>query len=962
MDDADVPSLTLETKILLQKLKIWDKIAAGNLHSITLTDVQAVFDILDPGEKGYITRSECFALTQVQNVKVSQQYLQDLCEDADKDNSGTVSADEFLKALTTGQVAFNFLKESLGKGPKEMKQNECDRSDLLAWLKEEYETMSALYSMPTVFFLLFSYIYFITTHVDTTSAWRTGNTLYNNLDTLWKITKVANTAGAKTHMEWTSTHWLPKYFRQDLVSDPFPGRVAVYNQIIGGPRLHREFLQEGPCLASEQNAFLYNSLTGTCDRHGVKTDEDIVLPYHLAIGLHQNTIRNLTETFWFDYKTELLEYQTLFYNAHQNLVTFERLQWNAQTDGYIQLYFRFESWLAEPYKDPWAAIPDVLFVVLLLRIAHVEAKELLPAIAGGIDGIRDYLGFWNVVDWMAILLGLFNVGMWFYVLVQMSVRLPAAIARIPQDALDERVLRNTTYLGIEELSEVVDPSDLNFNINQMFVIAREVYDWHLLLRACLFGYFFILILKVFKSFQANPRLDVVVQTIVHCSVNVAHFAIVFFAIFCSYAFAGHFLLGHKIRGWSTMLGSLFNCWSSSLNADMVQDFSIPVQVVCFVWTLTYQVLVQQVMLNMLYCIVFDSYYSIKGAAGKPLTLYQQIQGAIATARETRGFVEMWILIVQMEDDDFPAHPAEVVTVRSLKRAFERYGMSRVNAEYLVKQAAEYVKEQTKQVDITLSDAIRVTGHIQNTMLKNLDLAEDSLEMIKTEARNKEAAEKQKQRSAFVSNNMSEMPGVDVKQGVAMSESQWRVSDEVCDSVEVTLQNISSMLDASRQDQTDLAGDVNTGLQQIWREEDKRYKDLDILLHDLENGLQAVERSIGTMGVSFSGTNFQQLASVPERLDDPELMQLLCSGEEKGGACVARLDRKLSDLKQQMHDLSGKASDTAELQQLFWKLEVQLRKLNDGKGVIPMECFIREQPKNEGRRNNNTRPDSREDED
>ncbi|CAE7198729.1 pkd2 [Symbiodinium natans] len=955
MDDPDIPQLSVETKILLQKLKIWDKIANGNLHNITLADVQAVFDILDPGEKGYITRSECFALTQVQNVKVSQQYLQDLCEDADKDNSGTVSADEFLKALTTGQVAFNFLKESLGKGPKEMKQNECDRADLLAWLKEEYETTSALYSMPTVFFLLLSYIYFITTHVDTTSAWRTGNTLFNNLDTLWKATKVANRKGAMQHMQWTLDQWVSKYFRQDLVSDPFPGRVAIYNQVIGGPRLHKEFLQEGPCAASEDNSFLFNSLTGRCDRHGVKTDEDIVLPYHLDRTLHERTIRNLTESFWFDYKTELVEYQTIFYNAQLNLVTFERLQWNAQTDGYIQLYFRFESWIAEPYKNPWAVIPDILFVALLLRIAHVEAKELLPAIAGGIDGIRDYLGFWNVVDWLAILTGLFNVGMWFYVLVQMSVRLPAAIAEIPQAALDARVLRNMTYLGLEELAEVVDPRDLNVNINRMFVVAREVYDWHLLLRACFFGYFFILILKFFKSFQANPRLDVVVQTIVHCSVNVAHFAIVFFAIFCSYAFAGHFLLGHKIKGWSTMLGSLFMCWSSSLNADMVQDFSIPVQVVCFVWTLTYQVLVQQVMLNMLYCIVFDSYYSIKGASGKPLTLFQQIKGAAATARETRGFVEMWILIVQLEDDDFPAHPAEVVTVRSLKRAFERYGMSRINAEYLVKQTADSVKERTQQVDITLSDAIRVTGHIQNTMLKNLDLAEESLEMIKTEARNKEAAEKQQQRSAFVSNNMADMPGFDAKQGMTMSESQWRVSDEVCDAVEITLRNISSMLDACRQEQTDLAGDVNNALQQIWHEEDRRYKELDILLHDLEHGLQAVERSIGSMGVSFSGTNFQQLASVPERLDDPDLMQLLCSGEERGGACVERLDRKLSDLKQQMHELSGKASDTAELQQLFWKVEILLRKMNDGKGVIPMKCFIREQPKVEKQ----ARPVSRE---
>jgi len=389
---------------------------------------------------------------------------------------------------------------------------------------------------------------------------------------------------------------------------------------------------------------------------------------------------------------------------------------------------------------------------------------------------------------------------------------------------------------------------------------------------------------------------------------------------------------------------VFMCWSSSLSADMVEDFSVSVQVVCFVWTLTYQILVQQVMLNMLYCIVFDSYYSIKASSGTPLTLFAQIRGAIATARETRGFVNLYTLLVQLEDDDFPAHPAEVVTVRSLKRAFERYGMTRANAEYLVKQTADFVVEKSEQIELTLSDAIRVTGHIQNTMLKNLDLAEESLDMIETEARNKEAAEKQQDRAAFVSNNLADMPGLDSKQG----DNQTQVSSEVCDAVEIALHNIAEMLDECRKEQTNLGGYVHNAMQKIWYQEDKRYKDLDVLLHDLELGLQSVERSIGSMGVSFSGTNFQQLSTVPERLDDPDLFQLLLSQDERAGACVGRLDAKLTDLKSQIHDLSGKAADTVELQKLFWRVEINLRKLNGGKGVIPMKCFIREQPKPKGR--------------
>ncbi|CAJ1460240.1 unnamed protein product [Effrenium voratum] len=480
-------------------------------------------------------------------------------------------------------------------------------------------------------------------------------------------------------------------------------------------------------------------------------------------------------------------------------------------------------------------------------------------------------------------------------------------------------------------------------INEMFMLGREVYDWHLLLRCCFFGYFFILILKFFKSFQANPRLDVVVQTINHCSVNVAHFAIVFLAIFLCYAFAGHFLLGHKHKGWSSMLGSVYMCWSTSLSMDMVKEFSVPIQAVCFAWTLSYQVLVQQVMLNMLYCIVFDSYAYVKNRSGTPQTLFAQIRSAAATARETRGFVNLYTLIVQLEDDDFPAHPNEVVTVRSLKRAFERDGMSRLNAEYLMRQTADYAQEKGEDVEITLSDAIRVTGHIQkNTMLKNLVLSEDSLDMITTEARNKEAAEKQQDRAAFVSNTLGEMPQFEKVEG------KDSVADETCDALEQHLIHVSTTLQECRQEQANMAADVNAALEEIWKQEDRRYSKVDLLIHDLEQGLQAVEHSIGSMGVSFSGTNFQQLASVPDRCDTPQILEALTSRSASSDSCVERLDLRLSELKEHMHELS-EASQTEELRELFWQLELSLRNLNGGKSlgrshetesVIPMKCFIR----------------------
>lgn len=243
-------------------------------------------------------------------------------------------------------------------------------------------------------------------------------------------------------------------------------------------------------MVSPEQASLYNSYTGECDRYGGLTEVDIVLPYHLLLSIHENTIDNLTRSYYFDNRVSLVEYQTILYNGHNNMLTFERLQWDSQTSGYLQLWFNHESWMAEPYRDWFNVIPDILFVLILLRMAHQEAKELLPAIAGGLDGIKDYFKFWNIVDWTAILMGFINVALWLYLFLKISIELPQVISLVPQAELDARVLQNQTYLTFDTLAEIIDPFLLNTRINDVFIVAREIYDFHMLLRAFFFGYFF----------------------------------------------------------------------------------------------------------------------------------------------------------------------------------------------------------------------------------------------------------------------------------------------------------------------------------------------------------------------------------------------------------------------------------------------------------------------------------------
>lgn len=154
----------------------------------------------------------------------------------------------------------------------------------------------------------------------------------------------------------------------------------------------------------------------------------------------------------------------------------------------------------------------------------------------------------------AILAGFMNVVIWLYFFYKISVELPAVIGEIPQaelpglwwwcglkktwwsivhppemgklrlrfcfffhdfiwwpaakrnhatPRLDARVLQNQTFLTVDTMSEIIDPMLLNFRINEVFILAREIYDFHAILRGFFFGYFFILMMKFFKTFQAG---------------------------------------------------------------------------------------------------------------------------------------------------------------------------------------------------------------------------------------------------------------------------------------------------------------------------------------------------------------------------------------------------------------------------------------------------------------------------
>ena len=90
---------------------------------------------------------------------------------------------------------------------------------------------------------------------------------------------------------------------------------------------------------------------------------------------------------------------------------------------------------------------------------------------------------------------------------------------------------NRGFLTPQEVNLAMERSEYDRRLSRLFNAFQEVSIWIEAVRLVAVLYLFILMLKFFKSFKANKRLNVVITTLTHSYKDVSHFGIVFLTIF-----------------------------------------------------------------------------------------------------------------------------------------------------------------------------------------------------------------------------------------------------------------------------------------------------------------------------------------------------------------------------------------------------------------------------------------------
>jgi len=356
-------------------------------------------------------------------------------------------------------------------------------------------------------------------------------------------------------------------------------------------------------------------------------------------------------------------------------------------NGYVLPATSSTSVIVQPYPISMVSkivlfVFDGIYAMFSLVPMYYETKDMIHMmrLSGFHDGLRAYWGVWNIVDWVNISSFFISCVIWLFCCLSMW---EDTIQSVLREDGDKSVLAH----GIMDLSvEKLEKLDKEFaGIISLFNSLRIIMG----LTAC------SILLKFFKAFQANPRLQLVTNTMVKAATDIVHFSIVLFAVFIGFALTGHILFGNDLVQFRNFASAMDTCfivlmgefaWYAEASESNLESMGsgMPRGMLTF-WFWLYMVFVLMILLNMLLAIILDHYTELVTQIKLDLevpALWEQSYHYLQNMRHTKDHIPLAHLKVLLEDDDTPCHTQNAVTEHTLLQAFPE--MSRHQADHLMK--------------------------------------------------------------------------------------------------------------------------------------------------------------------------------------------------------------------------------------------------------------------------------------
>lgn len=228
--------------------------------------------------------------------------------------------------------------------------------------------------------------------------------------------------------------------------------------------------------------------------------------------------------------------------------------------------------------------------------------------------MNDYIGFWNTIDWISILIACVCIS--FFVVLSIAT--------------------NSVNVCLAELA-VLSASGPSSNpeylkkVQEFYSLVETMGNLDAYFRFCLAAYPLLLMLRLMKSFQAQPKLAIVTETFVWAKNDMVHFFIVFFSVYLCMTINAVLFFGQDSVDFSTLGRALHACFRALLGDwdwDEIESIGLGKT---FVWFFLFMIIVVLILYNMLIAIILESYGEVK----------QQAKGATSLTRQVKDLIRRW---------------------------------------------------------------------------------------------------------------------------------------------------------------------------------------------------------------------------------------------------------------------------------------------------------------------------------
>jgi len=330
---------------------------------------------------------------------------------------------------------------------------------------------------------------------------------------------------------------------------------------------------------------------------------------------------------WVTKDTTRVQLSFLVYNAPKDVLSLSDINFLFARSGHIWKQITHRTLAMTPYNPVSTVLFDLMFYLQITWIFIMEAKELLSEMKlhdTKINALKVYLQFWNVVDWLSIILAYTLMFVWMaYCTKQAAVSedlkgVEAAYeACLATAAASSSVSCDATLM--EFLPKVQEVGDL-----------ARTYRW---MGGC---YPILIMLRLFKAFSAQPRLAVVSNTLSSSFPDVFHFGVVFLSLFITYSVMGTVLFGRELRAFVTVPRACFTCFRALMGDFDVEAMYKPFgRFITIMYFGSFMIIVFLLMLNMLLAIIMDVYTEVKGKCSSSEPLWSQTFALIRRYRQKK---------------------------------------------------------------------------------------------------------------------------------------------------------------------------------------------------------------------------------------------------------------------------------------------------------------------------------------